>query len=312
MKLKLLHIALGNHNGALWKAFEKHFTTTHYNWLPKLESPKDVNNDIINLYNSVKPDIVWMQIQRGGIITEQTASYMSRNSYVANWTGDVRSPLPDWFVHIGKHISISLFSNMTDVLKMRALGLNADYMQVGFDEKIFTPFNQKQPNNQIVFMGSNYLGTENSFPLSPMRQNMVQRLTNEFPNFRVYGNNWQGITKKEDTYLDVHEESNIYRNSLMSVNLSHFDYDRYSSDRIFRMIGSGSFCLSHEYKNIEKDFEINEHVATWGNLDELVLKIRYYNQNHYERERIRMNGCNFVRENCNWDIRIQEFKNLIS
>ena len=169
---------------------------------------------------------------------------------------------------------------MTDVLKMRALGLNADYMQVGFDEKIFTPFNQKQPNNQIVFMGSNYLGTENSFPLSPMRQNMVQRLTNEFPNFRVYGNNWQGITKKEDTYLDVHEESNIYRNSLMSINLSHFDYDRYSSDRIFRMMGSGSFCLSHEYKNIEKDFEINEHVATWGNLDELVLKIRYYNQNH--------------------------------
>lgn len=310
-KMKLLHIALGNHNEGLWKSFEKHFNTKHYNWLEKMDDPKQINEDIIKLYNLFKPDVVWMQIQKDGIITEETAYFMSRNSFVANWTGDVRYPLPKWFVDIGRQISVSLFSNMTDVMYMREIGVHAEYMQVGFDPKVFTPFGKEAPNNQIVFMGSNYLGGENKFPLSGFRHEMVGRLKQSFANFEVYGMNWKHITNKEDNYLNVHEESHVYRNSLISVNLSHFDYDRYSSDRIFRMMGSGAFCLSHEYKNIENDFLINEHLATWSTHDELIMKIKYYTENHYEREKIRIEGCKYVRENCTWDVRIQEFKNLI-
>lgn len=310
MKKKLLHIALGNHNTGLWKAFDEHFDTLHYNWSENSNDVRCVNDKILELHRNFNPDVVFMQVQRGGIIDIETAEQITKSSYTINWTGDVRYPLPQWFVDLGKHISITLFSNMKDVQLSREKGINADFLQVGFDEELFNPFDRVNQTPDIVFLGSNYIDSK-EFPLSELRKDLVQKMYSSFGNaFMVYGGNWEQYIPNP-VFLNPEQESMAYRSCKIAISLSHFDYERYSSDRIFRLMGSGAFCLSHNYKGIENDFVIKKHLDVWNSLDELVDKCVFYLKNEYERKSIAKEGCKFVRENCTWDKRMIELKNMI-
>lgn len=311
MKRKLLHIALGSVNQGLWKAFDNHFMTLHYDWKQNANDVDSINRRIQKLHKDFNPDYVFMQIQRAGIIYPNTAKQLTSTSYTMNWTGDVRFPLPDWFVDLGKNISVTLFSNMQDVKLSRQKGINADYLQVGFDEKIFIPNGITKENPSIVFMGTNYENTSHNFPLTQLRINLVKELNKEFGNdFAVYGGNWNDYVGNPK-HLGLVEESLTYRSCKIAINLSHFDYGRYSSDRMLRLMGSGAFCLSHNYQGIENDFQIKKHLDIWNNIDELKQKIRFYLHNEYKRELIAKEGCKFVRENYNWNKIINELKNTI-
>jgi len=311
MKKKLLHIALGSVNKGLWKAFDNHFDTLHYDWKQDSNNIDSINIRIQKLHTDFNPDYVFMQIQREGIIHPNTAKKLTSTSYTMNWTGDVRYPLPQWFVDLGKNISITLFSNMQDVLLSRKAGINSDFLQVGFDEQIFRPNGVLRDNAPIVFMGSNYEGTNHKFPLTQFRINIVKELNKEFGNdFEVYGSNWNNYVSNPK-HLGLNEESLTYRSCKIAINLSHFNYGRYSSDRLIRLMGSGAFCLSHNYQGIENDFKIKKHLDIWNDIDELIEKIKYYLHNDYERDLIAKEGCKFVRENCTWDKRMSELKNYI-
>lgn len=309
MKPKLLHIALGSHNTDMYKAFENHFETTHYDWTRF--KPDKINHDIITIFNQIKPDFVFMQIQDEGIIYPQVAFEMKKNgAYIMNWTGDVRSPIPQWFIDLAPAINTTLFSNMTDVELMRMMGLQSDFWQVGFDPEIYSPYGEISSCPAIVFMGSNYLNKAN-FPLSKFRYEVVDRLKNTFgDNFGVYGSCWESLCKSSK-YLNSQEESLYYRSCKIAINLSHFDYSRYSSDRMFRIMGSGAFCLSHHYQDLDIDFKIGTHLDTWTDIDELISKIHFYLKNTSKRNRIAQQGCRKVRKEYCWDNRVKELKKMI-
>ena len=269
---KLLHIALGNHNIGLWRAFENNFQTKHYNWLLKINNKSDINNDIVQIVNNFKPDVVFMQIQREGVIYPSTARILSKNAFVMNWTGDVRHPLPNWFIDLGKLIDVTLFSNMEDVKISRLKGINSDYLQVGFDPNVFTPKGDIMKVPNIIFMGSNYID-QMDFPLSQFRYDMVKTLTNSFGNqFQCYGGNWTGINP-EYKMVDNNMESKTYRSSQFAINLS---------------------------------------LDTWKTFEELIEKIKYYSKNEFKRIQISKEGCKYVRENCTWEKRMVELKKIIN
>jgi spore maturation protein CgeB len=312
MNHKLLHISLGSHNKEMWKSFDRNFDAIHIDWTVYKNSSIDLNQEIIKIFNYFKPDVVFMQLQQGDIISIPTAKYMSESSIVLNWTGDVRHPIPSWYAEMGRNIDMTLFSNMTDVDTFNIMGIPANYLQVGFDENMFHPEGEKHHHYpDIVFLGSNYIGSTVPFPLSSLRVQMAKRLKSRYgQNFMAYGNNWQSIIGKEQ-YLHHQQEGEAYRSSKISINLSHFDYGRYSSDRMLRMMGSGGFCLSHHFKDIEKDYEVGKHLDTWTSIDSLISKIDYYIDNEEEREQIRQDGCKFVRDNYTWNNVMIELKKII-
>jgi spore maturation protein CgeB len=292
----------------MWEAFDSHFDTFHYDWT-RFESNK-INADILSIYDTFKPDYVFMQIQNSGVIYHETAGYMSERSFVANWTGDVRFPIPQWYIELAPFISVTLFSNMTDVISLKNMGFNSDFWQVGFDEQVFSPFGDKVDSPDIVFMGSNYADATSKFPLSDFRVEVVKRLSSYFKNrFSVYGSNWQGLVNTK--YLTPEKEAEIYRSAKIAINLSHFDYSRYSSDRLFRIMGSGCFCLSHYYKDLEHDFTPKEHLDTWDDIDSLIYLCNSYIKNERDLREIAQNGCRKVREEYNWNERVLELKKMI-
>jgi len=96
----------------------------------------------------------------------------------------------------------------------------------------------------------------------------------------------------------------------MAINASHFERTRYTSDRMFRIMGCGTLCLTKWYPGIEADFKDGVHLRVWKDLAELNALIDYYLENPEEGSAIARAGQLHVLETCTWEKRIQQFNNM--
>lgn len=255
-----------------------------------------------------KYDLIFLQLQNPGILSVRLLRDIKRispESKIVNWSGDVRAPQPAWYTETGRLIHLTSFSNQTDVDIIEKNGIKAAHLQVGFDNKIYMPGVARKKWPDIVFMGNNY---RTHFPLSPFREQMVNFLKKKYPTqFGVYGSGWNGVNLM-DKPLD---EADCYKGCKIAINLSHFDYKRFSSDRIFRIMGSGAFCLTKVYPEMEIDFKVGEHLDVWSTLPELEERINFYLNNPDERKRIAQNGCELAHSKHTWKNRLEELKTLL-
>jgi hypothetical protein len=258
---------------------------------------------IVDVSNKFAPDITFMQIQREGIIFPSTAKQIK--GFTINWTGDVRQPTPKWFIDIGKEISLTLFTNMHDVDYCRAQGIKADYLQVSFEHDLFMPGRFSHPvYPEIVFLGNNY---DDKFPLSGQRSKMHNILSQRYgKKYRTFGHNWY-----KSQHLNLDQEVKCYNTCKIAINHSHYELSRYSSDRLFRIMGAGAFCLTNYFRDIEKEFEPGKHLETWKDFNELISKIDHYLVHEDKRKQISANGCKLVHEKYKWPDRIKELELLI-
>jgi len=268
--MKILYLGLMTTSGGFTKALRSN--TTEYKMLNC--GDRNFNTQAKILAANFKPDIVFIQIQNDTIIEEATVIFLKTlGAFVINWTGDVRHPIPQWYYDIGKHIDLTCFSNMTDVKQFRKDGLGSEYLEIGFDPEIFKPEGSKIPTKDIVFLGNNYGDTH--FPVGKYRREMVEFLQRTYPdNFAVYGNGWQNVDGNFN-HSQI-EEAELYRGAKIAINLSHFDYERYNSDRILRLMGTGIMCLSKRYEGINIDYSPGVNLAVWDTFEQLKENIDYY------------------------------------
>lgn len=252
-----------------------------------------------------RQDTIFMQIQAQNIIDVETVKALSKRGVkIFNFTGDVRQPLPDWYKELAPYVT-SLFTNENDAIFLKELGYNAHYFQIGYDETIYCPEGEKG-EYEIVFMGNNY---KNMFPLSALRELMVEHLQKRYgKRFQVFGTGWKdGVS----LMFKQKEEAKVYRGAKCAINLSHFNLKRYSSDRMFRIMGCGAPCLSHHYPDIEKEFNRGEHLVTWTNFHELDALIDECLNTDY-RKNIGAEGQKRVSKYFTWEYRIQnQFLNYV-
>lgn len=287
--MKLLHIGLcvSQVENGFQKAFKDILGAENYCELSTGES--EVNSKAINLFNAFSPDVVFFQIQAPNIITNQTFDYMkSHGAKVINWTGDKRDGIPQWMIDSAPFVSITSFSNMEDVKDMRRIGYPAEFLEIGYDEKIYSPDGEKAVGvPDVIFMANNY--GDGHFPLSSYRIQLVNYLQNQLgDNFGVYGHGWQRC--RGNINHSQFDESKIYRGTKIALNVSHYCCERYSSDRLLRILGSGVFCLSHKYPAIGIDYDNGRDLVCFESFDECYQKIKYYLNQEEERKDIAMNG----------------------
>lgn len=235
--------------------------------------------EMIQFAQEFQPDIIFMQVQRANVISLSTFEELSKIAKVINWTGDVRHPIPQWYIDAAPYCTTA-FSNNHDVKEMSGYeDFNVKFLQIGFDPKVFYP-KVVEKDIDIIFMGNNY--TSAMFPLSQMRIDMVSFLKKKYGDrFKLYGSGWHN--SDGGCNGNQVEENELYNRSKIAINLSHYDYENYSSDRMYRLMGSGCFCLSHKYKGIEEDFDIARQLDVWSDFNELSQKIDYYLTNEIER-----------------------------
>lgn len=297
--MKILHVGLcvdGKNEGLPYAL--KQASTFYHEINP---GDKDLNNKILNAIGQHKFDIAFFQIQTPGVVSPfMFEKIKAKNIFTVNWNGDIRTGTPPW--HFKTNADLTLFSNERDVDNMRKAGLKSDFLQIGIDPKVFNKHEQNRPHHQVVFMGNGY-GSQ--FPLGQERQILVNNLNSW--GYTVYGGYGGAKGNLNGNQL---EESIVYNNTDIAINHSHFNEDRYTSDRIFRILASGTFCLSHHYKEIENDFEVGKHLDTYRNFTELRDKIKFYLDNPVERKRIADHGYARCHNNHTYKHMINDMINL--
>lgn len=299
---------IDDHNAEVRKGFSDVFErVVEFDWRKKRNElgDKGMKDSLVDLISSKQPDAMFLQVQEGGIFTKEFLR--SLRTFVVNWTGDVRDYIPEWMLDVGSSVGSTAFSNMDDVHKMRALGFNSHYLQIGFDNEMFTPDGPKAICPDIVFMGNDY---GDRFPKSAFRASMAYTLRRMFgSDFGLYGGRW------EDVHINLNgqeeNEAAVYRGCKIGINCSHYDHERYSSDRILRIMGSGAFCLTNYFPGIEHEYEIGEHLDVFYGIDDLISKIKYYLSDDLERNRIAFKGCKHVHENHTWKQRAEDFRDIV-
>ena len=281
-------------------SMRKAFKANATDYIELSTGEKDVNHKAIAMARAFKPDIIFMQIQAPNIIYIDTVIQLKKTgAFIINWNGDIRDKTPQWMIDMAPYIDRTLFSNLRDAKNV----INGGYLEIGYDPEIYTPNGVAYDLPDIGFFGNNYGSTK--FPLSRMRIQMHNLLSKHYrTNYGVYGNNW--ITNKGNYNHSQAEEAKAYRGIKIAINLSHFDEPKYTSDRIYRIMGSGCLCLAREYK--EMPFIDGVHLRTWQTFRELLDLINHYLANEDERKQIAKQGHDFVRENYTFDNMI---KNII-
>ncbi len=301
---------------ALKLAAKGHYTEIAHH---RHKSKFDLQIEIVSLIKNklFKPDLVFMQLQGANIIGEAALQYLKNTgAFLCQWTGDVRQPLPYHYIEFGRKIDLSLFTNQDDVDAMKMQGVNADYLQVSADHNIYTPNGPKKLNSpEIVFMGNNY---NCGFHLTDYRLKMCTFLKQTYGDrFAVYGNGYPKGFATGDLMFNQITEATVYRSCKVAINCSHYDLKKYTSDRFFRILLSGAFCLTKEFPEMEHYFENKEQKQKFAafkednNFSDLKNAIDYYLKYDDIRQAIAKNGSEYARENWTWPHRINELFELI-
>lgn len=244
----------------------------------------NLNEQIIHVANNYRPDLVWIQIQSLGLSREAIQALKANGAWICNWCGDKRSRVEEFYFHYSDWgVDLTCFSNMEDIEIMRKCGHTADWLQIGYDPLIYFPNDSVQKDIDITFMGNHF----GHFPLSGLRRDMVNELKRTYGDrFKAFGNGMP-----DGSYNgNQNGEADIYRRSKIGINLSHFDTPRYSSDRLFRMMGSSICILSHNYQDLHKDFGTCDYMDTWDDINQLKSRIDFYLNNDFERNRLAKNA----------------------
>lgn len=248
------------------------------------------SNSLFEYFKEIKPSVIFIQLQQEGVLTRETAEEISKTAKIVIWNGDKREQYPHFMEIVSDFCHCVTHSNQEDVKYIQAKGVNASFLQIGFDNSIFKNLGLKSKNNSIVFMGNHY---DKKFPLSDYRNEILIELSSLFTLF-VHGSRYK---MSNGIITDQKIENLTYNLNKIGLNINHFLSERFTSDRLLRIMGSGTFAISQHYEGIEKDFIIDKHLVTYHNDSELKDKIKYYLEHDLEREKIAIEGYAHVHRN---------------
>lgn len=309
--MKVLHLRIDSLPGYKSDAIERAFVDigfeyVGFNWQPyRFEhGTEKLRQHVLDLSKNEKPELIFAHIQNKEIFDIETWKQLSKLGFVINYTFDVRyASEMDWMYEVASLVGYSFFGCQEDVRNCEIRGIkNVSSIHSSCDMELFKPSGKTGLYAfDVVFCGNRYDNTNLNFPLAEDRQTMIEILTQQYGSrFMPYGLGQKGGLLRPES------EVNVYNYSKIAVNQNNFYLHGYTSDRLWRIMASGAFCLTAYFPGIEDVFKKGVHLDWFENYDEMIEKIETYLADDKERLAIAKCGCNYVGENHTWKNRISE------
>jgi len=268
-----------------------------------------LRSEVVKTAALLKPTIIFCHLQNPEAFSVETFQELSKHSFVINYTFDVRhKDEMKWMYDVAPHIGYTFFGCMEDVWNCMALGINnTGHLHSSVDMNLYKPKEgQKAYAFDVVFCGNRYDNSNLKFPLAAERQQMISVLSERYKGrFMSYGLGQQGGLIKPEV------EANVYNFSRIAINQNNFQLNDYTSDRLFRIMASGTMCITKYFPGIEKVFKNAVHLVWWHNFQELTDYIDHYLSDEKERLAVAAMGTQLVRENHGWEDRIAQMEKII-
>lgn len=251
-----------------------------------------------------RPELIFLHIQNEDAVDAELAIGLQSIAFTINYTFDVRSKEKTaWMYELAQHIGLTLFSNQDDVNICKALGISkVGIMQSSCDTNWYKKLKGlSKDDNSVVFIGNNNENSNLNFDNAGERQAMIKFLYSEYSrSFNAYG------LGQKNNMINPQQEISLYNTSSIAISHNNYDRELYTSDRLWRIMACGCFCLTKYFKGVEAVFERGIHLDWWHDFNELKEKIDYYILNADEREAIAAQGHSKVIKNHTWTDRFNE------
>jgi hypothetical protein len=189
-----------------------------------------------------------------------------------------------------------------------AKGINHIYMKPGVYEPECTIYGEQHPELDVIFVGGGTpTGEEPQYGHAewPYRGQLLKFLRDTYgARFKKFG--WpQETIRNEDLNLLYYNASKVVVGDSLCLNFNH---PYYWSDRVYETLGRGGFIIHPYIKGLEEEFTEGETIVfyDYNNWDQLREKIDYYLEHDEERERIRLAGHEFVKNNATYTQRLTQ------
>jgi spore maturation protein CgeB len=177
------------------------------------------------------------------------------------------------------------------VARLRARGMDAEYLRIGFDERVLDRLDQPAAERYgAVFVGA--LSGTQWRQASPLFERAANRVAIDF-----WGYGTLGLPPTSPILKRYHGEAwgidmfRVLRASKIAVNRHGDVAERFANNmRLFEATGAGTMLLTDEKSNVPELFEPGREVETYAGEDELVEKIVHYLEHDDERSAIARAG----------------------
>lgn len=313
--------APGYSSDGIVNAFKNNFEVVNeYNWQKVVfnTSPEDMCRRLQGLAQMTRPDVIFLHIQREGILDQNTVEALRDIAFTVLYTFDCRESI-QWQKDLAPYLGLVIFGDRNSVAECRGEGINnVEYLQSSCDydlyksnpEQIdfFDAGNGKEyiyPYGEIVFIGNNFYDSSTPFPMSKQRVEMVEFLKEVGGDkFKAYGIGWPNTRM-----LNPSEEIEAYRTAKVVVCHNNFRRDSYCSDRQWRAMGTGAFTICHHYQGIEKD--LPQYWPVWKEFSDLRNHILSAYADDAYGSRYAGAASEIVRTHHTWDNRVKQLISLI-
>jgi hypothetical protein len=298
--------------------------STHYeqiDWIACARTPGMLTRRLLEESKRLQPTLVWMQMQNRSELTGDVIAQIRRlcqpGVVICQWDGDLhwepRSPNRQWFVDLGKHLDASLTAETKYQKEYADLGVvRPGFLTAGADLRQFGPREVTGDGYAgIVFLASRHPSMQGYVT----RYKIVDAMERTFPSsFVVHGHGW-GSRPCARPLVALGLEAQVYSNARAAISISiRNDVDRYTSDRLFRMLCSGALCLVERFPDCEGlglDDGVNCLLwSTWEELQCLVTDILATPKSP-RWELLRRGAAELGRECHTWDTRMLELLAIV-
>ena len=316
-EIRILHVSsFPDNTTGITEALKSFGSVETFNWLKEKNATnsEEMNEALKWAAISFRTDIIFIEECFTGDIFPDTIMHIKSllKVGVINWCGDIRAHIPASMINMAEAVDWTLISNQPQVEQLQKMGFNAAHLHAGAPTWLYkpmTPDKERFPED-IIFLGS---GGRN-YPLSPLRKEMCESLYRRYGDkFAVYGRGWR---KKDFPYakpfIETKDEAIAYSSCKVAVGISAFDWDNYTSARMWKAMASGALYIPYYFNGIEKSFVHHEHLAWWKRLPELYTFIDYYLAREADREKVSKAGMKKVIMEHSWTSRIETALRLLN
>lgn len=215
------------------------------------------------------------------------------------WYRDLERPDVAHIAAVGRLATtfhISGFEN-----EWKANGLNAKFLPAAADRMIVPVTPNPAYAAEASFIGTGYDPDRAAFLSGVGRQVKLQTWGRGWEQWRE-AVGWRGRPVEGEAFARVCSSSGV----VLGVNPTRAaGATTYASDRMWFVCLAGGFYLGERTSGIDRMLLEGVHCDWYSGLDECVEKVRRWNRDSAERERVRAAGEAFVREHHSFDDRVR-------
>lgn len=266
-------------------------------------NPEWLQKIVLEQVKKTRPDVVYMQ--NLSVLNPKTLKAIKKYSFLV---GQIASPMPP--EGSIKEFDLILTSFPHFVKRFREMGINSEYLKIGFEPRVLKKIGKVQKKYDVTFVGG----------FTPQHSKATRILENAAKKVKidVWGRGVEFLSSSSPLRKHYHGEAwglemyKILAQSRITLNRHISTSENYANNmRLFEATGMGATLVTDNKKNIKDLFKVGDEVVVYNNSGDLVEKIKYYLENGGEATKIAKNGQKRTLEDYTYLLRMKELDKII-